>query len=75
MTIGRSKAGSANIAIVVWKVDRSPTSGMNCLGSVSRDSGHTLVPDPPHMITGKIFFISPSSTRSRRLQAESAKGG
>ena len=30
---------------------------MNCLGMVSRDSGHTRVPAPPHMITGIIFFI------------------
>src|SRR6202046_5919832 len=25
---------------------------MNCLGKLSRDSGHMRVPDPPHMITG-----------------------
>ena len=43
------------MAIAIWKVERAPTSGMNCFGSVSRDSGHTLVPAPPHMITGKIF--------------------
>jgi hypothetical protein len=30
---------------------------MNCFGSVSRDSGHTRVPAPPHMITGNIFTI------------------
>ena len=41
------------------------SSGMNCLGSVSRDSGHTRVPDPPHIITGKIFFISPSQHSAR----------
>src|SRR5687767_6193439 len=35
-----------------WNVDWSPTSGMNCLGNVSRDSGQTRVPAPPHMITG-----------------------
>ncbi len=35
-------------------------SGMNCFGSVSRDSGHTRVPAPPHMITGKIFTPGPS---------------
>jgi hypothetical protein len=28
---------------------------MNCFGKVSRDSGHTRVPAPPHMITGNIF--------------------
>jgi hypothetical protein len=30
---------------------------MNCLGSVSRDSGQTRVPEPPHMMTGRIFLI------------------
>jgi hypothetical protein len=30
---------------------------MNCLGKLSRDSGHMRVPDPPHMITGKILVI------------------
>jgi hypothetical protein len=29
------------------------------LGRLSRDSGHTRVPDPPHMITGMIFAIVP----------------
>jgi hypothetical protein len=30
---------------------------MNCLGKLYRDSGHMRVPDPPHMITGKILVI------------------
>ena len=30
---------------------------MNCLGRLSRDSGHMRVPDPPHMITGRILVI------------------
>ena len=30
---------------------------MNCLGRLSRDSGHMRVPDPPHMITGLILGI------------------
>jgi hypothetical protein len=40
---------------------------MNCFGRVSRDSGHTLVPAPPHMITGKIFttdLVAPASQRA-----------
>ena len=27
---------------------------MNCFGMLSRDAGHSLVPEPPHMITGNI---------------------
>jgi hypothetical protein len=42
-------------------VDRVPISGMNCLGKVSRDSGHTRVPAPPHMVTGKIFTADPAA--------------
>jgi hypothetical protein len=30
---------------------------MNCLGKLSRDSGHMRVPDPPHMITGMILVM------------------
>ena len=30
---------------------------MNCLGKLSRDSGHMRVPDPPHMITGMILVF------------------
>jgi hypothetical protein len=30
---------------------------MNCLGRLSRDSGHMREPDPPHMITGRILVI------------------
>ena len=46
-----------------WKVDRSPISGMNCLGRLSRDSGQTRVPEPPHMITGRILLIRLSMAR------------
>ena len=33
---------------------------MNCLGKLSRDSGHMRVPDPPHMITGVILVMQSS---------------
>src|ERR1700722_19145062 len=33
---------------------------MNCLGRLSRDSGHMRVPDPPHMITGMILVMHSS---------------
>jgi hypothetical protein len=45
--------------MAIWKVDCVPISGMNCFGRVSRDSGHTRVPAPPHMITGNIFKTDP----------------
>jgi hypothetical protein len=51
-----SKAGSASMVMAVWKVERWPTSGMNCLGRVSRDSGHTRVPEPPHMMIRNILI-------------------
>ena len=54
------------MAIAIWNVDCAPISGMNCFGSDSRDSGHTRVPAPPHMITGKIFTIDPVAPAARR---------
>ena len=55
MTIGASNVGPDTLATVSWKVERTPMSAMNCFGIVSRDSGHTRVPAPPHMMTGSIF--------------------
>ena len=31
-----------------------PTRETNCLGMLSRETGHSRVPAPPHMITGMI---------------------
>src|SRR5271165_906302 len=76
MTIAGSKiARSETTATIDWKVDRSPMSGMNCLGRLSRDSGQTRVPEPPHMITGWILLIdlpriSPAGPPGRRLLRE-----
>jgi hypothetical protein len=39
---------------VAWKVDCSSNKGMNCFGMLSRDAGHSRVPEPPHIITGRI---------------------
>jgi hypothetical protein len=53
ITIGRAnRAGSATRASVCWKVERSPISGMNCFGMLSRETGHSRVPAPPHISTG-----------------------
>ena len=67
MTIGASNASLATRSAVSWNVERGPTSAMNCLGMVSRDSGHTRVPAPPHMITGWIFFGIVKGLLDRRL--------
>ena len=34
---------------------------MNCFGIFSREAGQTRVPAPPHMITGIILLIRPST--------------
>jgi hypothetical protein len=39
---------------VDWKGLSSPTMGMNCLGRLLRDNGHSLEPSPPERITGII---------------------
>src|SRR5262249_36604645 len=55
MTIGRAnKSGCEMRASTCWNVDPCPTRGTNCLGMVSRETGHSRVPAPPHMITGTI---------------------
>jgi hypothetical protein len=38
-------------------MDLSPTMGMNCFGSDSREAGHKREPAPPHTITGTIGAI------------------
>src|SRR3984885_5632578 len=48
---------------------------MNCLGIVSRDSGQTRVPVPPHMMTGCIFFVIGASSRASAGLADSSRGG
>ena len=55
ITIGRSNsAGSDTLSSVSWKVERAPNNCRNCFGWTSRDAGHSLVPAPPHMISGII---------------------
>jgi hypothetical protein len=57
-------AGLEDLAVANKAHDRlksrpiPPMSGMNCLGRLLRYSGQTRVPEPPHMITGRILVIS-----------------
>ena len=68
MTIdGSNTLGSPTTPTIDWKVDRSPIRGMNCLGRLSRDSGHMRDPEPPHMITGRILPFFPR-VRLRRWE-------
>src|SRR5579862_3777594 len=53
--MGRSNSAASDTRTrVSWKVERTPNSGRNCFGRTSRDSGHSRVPAPPHMIRGMI---------------------
>ena len=53
ITIGGSNSsGSDTRARACWKVERSPTSGRNCLGMPSRETGHSRVPEPPARMRG-----------------------
>ena len=71
MTIGRANSdGSATRRSVCWKVERSPISGTNCFGMLSRETGHRRVPAPPHISTGISEFgharvRAPASTDER----------
>jgi len=42
-------------------IECSDTSGQNCLGKLSRETGHSLVPEPPERITGTTVS-APSAT-------------
>ena len=69
MTTGGSKIrASPTSSTIDWKVDRSPISGMNCLGRLSRDSGQTRVPEPPHMMTGWILIVNSPVMRRHRAR-------
>jgi hypothetical protein len=55
MTIGRANSsGSLIRASTCWNVESGPISGTNCFGMLSRETGHSRVPAPPHMMTGTI---------------------
>ena len=56
ITAGRAKvAGSPTRRAVAWNVDSdASTSRANCLGMLSREIGHSRVPEPPHKITGRM---------------------
>src|ERR1700730_14208285 len=58
MTTGVSNTLSDSISLTIWKVESEPIRDINCFGRLSRDSGQTLVPAPPHIMTGRIFTFS-----------------
>ena len=51
-TIGGAKPGPTARRAVSSIIDRSDTSGQNCFGKLSRDTGHSRVPEPPERMTG-----------------------
>ena len=51
-----ANAGAAARSAVSCIIVRSDTSGQSCLGKLSRDTGHSRVPEPPDRITGTIRF-------------------
>src|SRR5476651_579991 len=57
MTGRPNRVLSATRSRVCWKVDRSPSSGTNCLGMLSRDSGQSRLPEPPTRMMGVISDI------------------
>lgn len=58
-TMGAPMPGSASMRRhVACSSEPSPTSGWNCLGCVSRDSGHSRVPEPPESKTGTIEVMA-----------------
>ena len=51
-TNGGAKPGPIARRAVSSIIERSETSGQNCLGKLSRDTGHNRVPEPPERMTG-----------------------
>jgi hypothetical protein len=57
---GRSKVvPSETLSRVSAKVERPATKGKNCFGVLSRDSGQSRTPAPPHNITGVMRLRHP----------------
>lgn len=57
---------SSSRATVDCSIDRSSTSGSNCLGYFSRESGHRRVPEPPERTTGRTDGIMGSESRKQQ---------
>jgi hypothetical protein len=57
---GKQAPGEARVSAAIWKMESKPIKEINCLGRLSCDSGQTRVPEPPHMMTGRIFTFSGS---------------
>ena len=76
MTVGLANtASSATRRTVAWKVEvAGSTSGVNCFGMLSREAGHSRVPDPPHRITGRIFSWSASAIAQSVAYREAPAG-
>ena len=50
--IGGAKPGPAARRAVSSIIERSETSGQNCFGKLSRETGQSRVPEPPERMTG-----------------------
>ena len=59
-TIGASKPLPAPRSAVSCSSERSEISGQSCLGKLSRDTGHSRVPEPPDRITGTMRAPRPA---------------
>ncbi len=53
-TMGGANSAVAALSAVSASSERSEISGQNCLGKLLRETGHSLVPEPPDKITGTI---------------------
>ena len=79
--IGGANSGVTALSAVCCIIVRSETNAQSCLGKLSRDTGHSRVPEPPDRITGTIrlsvmayiqLIRSFVAHLSRRCQAVSA---
>ena len=56
-TIGAAKPGPLPRSTVSCSRLRSDSSGQSCFGKLSRETGHSRVPEPPERMTGTMVWL------------------
>ena len=69
-TIGGAKPSPQARSAVSCSSVRSDTSGQSCLGKLSRETGHSRVPEPPERMTGIMPSVIPLQCARNRPGSE-----
>ena len=56
-TIGGANPGPLPRSTVSCSSERSDSNGQSCFGKLSRETGHSRVPEPPERMTGTMVWL------------------